>query len=57
MTLNAKFWGRDPEAAQLEVLKRFDNLYIVCPESRHKFPTIEINMKTYQKLVKNILNP
>ena len=32
-------------------------LYIVCPESRHKFPTIEINMKTYQKLVKNILNP
>ena len=32
-------------------------LYIVCPESRHKFPTIEINIKTYQNLVKNILNP
>ena len=29
-----------------------DTLYIVCPESRHKFPTIELNMKTYQNLVK-----
>lgn len=31
MTLNAKFWGRDPEAAQLEVLKRFDNLARIKP--------------------------
>ena len=28
------------------------SLYIVCPESRHKFPTIGLNMKTYQNLVK-----
>ena len=26
MTLNAKFWGRDPEAAKVEFMKKFDTV-------------------------------